>query len=156
MRASGVWGAAEPLLLSVSSEGAESQPSQAPWEIPGEAPGLRVSRKLTHLEALEEESFVSPGRPWLGILLVTQCCAMGRVAPVSRDSLQQILVMTGSERAAAPRKCGGAGDPTAEPPAQTRHLLSFHSTITEAEGFLQISQGAGWTLLCFQRGNTGP
>lgn len=90
MRASGVfWGAAEPLLLSVSSEGAESQPSQAPWEIPGEAPGLRVSKKLTHLECLGKESFMSPGRAWLGILLVTQCCGMGSVAPVSRDSLQQ-------------------------------------------------------------------
>lgn len=87
MRAGSVWGAAEPLLLSVSSGGAES--SQAPWEIPGEAPGLRVSKKLTHLEALGKESWVSPGRPWLGILLVTQLCGMGSAAPVSRDSLQQ-------------------------------------------------------------------
>lgn len=64
-------------------------PSQAPWEIPGEAPGLRVSKKLTHLQALGKESSVSPGRPWLGILLVTQLCGMGSAAPVSRDSLQQ-------------------------------------------------------------------
>lgn len=89
MRASGVWGAAEPLLLSGSPEGAESQPNQAPWGILGEAPGLGVSKKLTHLEAVGKESSVSPGRPWLGMLLVTQCCGMGSVTPASRDSLQQ-------------------------------------------------------------------
>lgn len=43
----------------------------------------------TCLAGLGEESLLPPGWPWLGILLVTQCCGMTSVPLVSRGSLQQ-------------------------------------------------------------------
>lgn len=88
-------GTAEPLLLLVCMSGV-TQPGQAPWEIPRRSTGLRDSRKLTRLSALGEEMLMAPGRPWLGILVVTRCSGMASVAPVSRDSFQQKPGMTGS------------------------------------------------------------
>lgn len=76
------------------------------------------------LAALGEESHMPPRWPWLGILLVTQCCGMARVAPVSRESLQQKPSGDRLRRELLQQGCVGWQDLTANPPAQDQNIFS--------------------------------